>query len=80
MSFTPVAGCDFRFALTRSSASGTSVLIAGGPGPELAFQGTVTADTYRLGLVARSGGVSLCGELPFEGVPLAHTIVVTYPR
>ena len=52
----------------------------GGPGPELAFQGTVTADTYQLGLVARSGGVSLCGVLPFDGVPLAHTIVATYPR
>jgi hypothetical protein len=79
VSFAPVPGCDFRFSLTRSDASGVSVISAGGPGPELAFQGIVAPDTYRLGLVARSGGVSLCGELPAAGVPMPHTIVVTHP-
>ena len=79
VSFTPVPGCDFRFSLTRSDASGVAVISTGGPGPELAFAGVVLPDTYRLGLVARSGGVSLCGELPAAGVPMPHTIVVTHP-
>lgn len=79
VSLTPVAGCEFSFSLIRGTVSQFAELRAVGPGPELAFQGTVVADTYRLALGARSTGVSGCVELSSSFVVvLPHTIVVTH--
>lgn len=79
VTFSVVAGCEFVFALDPRNAGGNPVLSRRGTGPELSFQGTAAANTYTLPLVARSGGVSLCGPLPPEGVAMPHTIVVTHP-
>ena len=79
VTFNVVAGCEFVFALDPRNASGNPVLSRRGTGPELSFQGSVAPNTYTLPLVARSGGVSLCGSLPPAGVAMPHTIVVTHP-
>ena len=80
VSFNSVDGCEFVFCLDQRGR-GNCVLRSRGPGPDLAFSGTVSPDTYSLGLSARSGGVSLCraGAVPRGGIPFPYTAVVTHP-
>lgn len=78
-SFSTVVDCEFVFGIEPTNSSGNYVLQTRGRSQMLSMQGELMAGSYNAVVTGREGGVSLCTDVPQEGVLFPQTIVITHP-